>query len=458
MKFQDKAQQLNICSGMALDKKKPELRLAVTSTSSKFGMLTSFIKQAEALKGHIEMLDSLFKHATEGIVVVNAVGNIAMVNPRALSLFGYDFSEDIIGRSIELLIPRRFSEKHMAHRGGFMHQPLARKMGIGRELLALRRDGSEFPVEVSLSPFSTSEGQFVVSFIIDITDRKKHEKAIFEANEAIVRLNAELEARVKQRTRELAQTLEELNESKAEVLRALESERELNDLKSQFVTIASHEFRTPLATMLSSVSLIGRYKLTEEDDKRQKHVQRIKSAINNLTEILNDFLSLGKLEEGLLRSIPVQFNLEIFCSQLTDELRGVCKPGQNILYAHEGESLVFADDQLMKNVIINVVSNGIKYSRADVSLKTIVTKSKIKVICRDSGIGIPEGDLPHIFNRFFRAHNSGNVQGTGLGLNIVKKYLELMNGDVRVESQVGQGTTFFLEIPLRRKKGLRGEL
>jgi PAS domain S-box-containing protein len=432
---------------MALSKKKAGFRLAMNTTSSKFGMLTSFIRQAEALKGHIEMLDSLFRHATEGIVVVNAAGNIAMVNPRALSLFGYEFIEELVGKGIELLIPKRLSGRHTAHREGFMREPLARKMGIGRELLALRKDGSEFPVEVSLSPFSTSEGQFVVSFIIDITERKKHEKAIVEANQAIVRLNAELEARVDQRTKELAEALEELNESKMEVIRALESERELNELKSQFVTIASHEFRTPLATMLSSVSLIGRYRTTDDDEKRQKHVQRIKSAINNLTEILNDFLSLGKLEEGLLKSVPIQFNLPAFCAQLVDELRGVCKPGQSIDYEHEGEEVVSADNQLLKNIVINVVSNGLKYSTKDIRLNTRLENGVVYIEVNDQGIGIPDSDLPHIFNRFFRANNSGNVQGTGLGLNIVKKYLELMKGDIKVTSKVGQGSTFYIEFP-----------
>jgi PAS domain S-box-containing protein len=438
---------------MALSKKKAGIRLAVNPTSSKFGMLNSFIKQAEALKGHIEMLDSLFKHATEGIVVVNGTGNIAMVNPRALSLFGYEELDDLIGQRIEVLIPRRFSSRHEGHMASFMGAPQARKMGIGRDLLANRKDGTEFPVEVSLSPFSTSEGQFIVSFIIDITERKKHEKALMEANQAIVQLNAELEERVGQRTQELANALEELNESKAEVLRALESERELNELKSQFVTIASHEFRTPLATMLSSVSLIGRYRLTDEDEKRQKHVQRIKSAINNLTEILNDFLSLGKLEEGLMKSVPIQFNFHAFCLQLVEELKGVCRAGQTIHLTFEGDHVVVADNQLMRNVMINVISNGIKYSNTDVYTKVTVAGDLITVEIRDSGIGIPESDLPHVFNRFYRANNSGNVQGTGLGLNIVKKYLELMKGDVRVESKLGVGTTFVLEIPIPRIKG-----
>src|SRR5690606_18795617 len=156
---------------MTLSKKKAAFRLAVTTTSYKFGMLTNFLKQAEALTGHIEMLDSLFRHATEGIIVVNATGEIAMVNPRALNLFGYESVEELVGKNIEILIPRRFLHTHQGHREGFMKTPAARKMGVGRDLLGVKKDGTEFPVEVSLSPFSTSEGQFVVSFVIDITAR-----------------------------------------------------------------------------------------------------------------------------------------------------------------------------------------------------------------------------------------------------------------------------------------------
>lgn len=411
-------------------------------------MLDLIIEQATALKGHIEMLNALFKHATEGIIVVDATGEIAMVNPKALRLFGYDEEAELIGNKIEVVIPRRFSGKHHHHRSGYMDSPHARSMGGGLNLTALKRDGSEFPVEISLSPFETSEGRFVVSFIIDITERKRHEKAIIEANEEIVKLNTVLEARVEQRTNELAMALEQINKSKQEVMRALEKERELNDMKSKFVTIASHEFRTPLATVLSSVSLIGRYTGGEDDDKRQKHVKRIKSSINNLTEILNDFLSLGKLEEGLVKSIPIRLDIKKFCTELTEDLKAVCKPGQFITYEHSGQEIGALDSQLVRNVIINMVSNAIKYSEKEIIVKSTTTVDTFKLSIQDFGIGIPEEDLPHLFGRFFRAANSGNVQGTGLGLNIVKKYLELMNGTITVESTMGYGTTFEIEIPL----------
>ncbi|GAB3167874.1 PAS domain-containing sensor histidine kinase [Telluribacter humicola] len=400
------------------------------------------------MKRHIEMLDALFKHATEGIVVVDGGGNIFMVNPKARLMFGYDEGE-LIGEKIEVLVPRRHAKAHVQNRVGYSQGPHARGMGSSLDLFARRSDGSEFPVEVSLSPFSTSEGDFVVSFIVDITERKKQEDAIRVANQEIQKLNAELEERVEQRTRELGEAMRKLEESQHEVMRALEKERELNDMKSKFVTIASHEFRTPLATILSSASLIGRYSRTEDEDKRQKHVLRIKSAVNNLTEILNDFLSIGKLEEGKVHTVPVEVNLPDFCKDLIEEIRGVCKDQQRIYFEHQGPEDAWLDKQLLKNVTINLLSNAIKYSEAGTSiyLRTRTDEETVYFEIEDQGIGIPEKDQPYVFDRFFRAQNAGNAQGTGLGLNIVKKYIDLLNGEITFKSEFGKGTTFYVKLP-----------
>ncbi|WP_229254112.1 sensor histidine kinase KdpD [Dyadobacter sp. NIV53] len=220
-------------------------------------------------------------------------------------------------------------------------------------------------------------------------------------------------------------------------------------MKSQFVTIASHEFRTPLGTILSSASLIGRYSKTEEEDKRQKHVQRIKSAVTNLTEILNDFLSIGKLEEGRVQSIPVEVNLPEFCKGLIEEIKGLCKDDQQIHFQYNGKSDVWLDKQLLRNVLFNLLSNAIKYSEAGKSifLRIAAGDKLVSIEIEDQGIGIPETDQAHIFDRFFRAHNAGNVQGTGLGLNIVQNYIDLMKGEVSFSSKVGQGTTFHINLP-----------
>ncbi len=397
---------------------------------------------------HIEMLDALFKHATEGIIVVNKDGVIVMLNPKALELFGYSAPE-LVGQKIEILIPKRLSNTHVADRTAYFHAPHARGMGQAMDLFATRKDSSEFPVEVSLSPFKTSEGEFVVSFIIDITERKKHENTIREANQEIHKLNAELEERVDQRTEELAMAINKIELSQEEVMRALKKERELNNMKSQFVTIASHEFRTPLATILSSASLIGRYAKTEEEDKRQKHVQRIKSAVTNLTEILNDFLSIGKLEEGRVNSIPVYTELPAFTQGLIEEIKGLCKENQVILFGYEGLSECWIDKQLLRNILFNLLSNAIKYSEANttISLKIKTDSKNIGIEIKDEGIGIPEGDQGHIFERFFRAYNAGTAQGTGLGLNIVQKYVDLMHGKITFSSEVGKGTVFYVDLP-----------
>lgn len=420
-------------------------KITVTSV---FGMLEVFIQQTQAMRRHIEMLDALFKSATEGIIVVDSWGVIQLGNPKAQELFGYEDGE-LVGKKIELLIPIRYAPKHVDHRMNYAQHPKARSMGGNLDLYAKRKDNSEFPVEISLSPFSTSDGDYVVSFIIDISPRKKQAEALLEAHRQIQLLNSDLEERVELRTRELAHALEEIEQSKQEVMRALEKERQLNDMKTKFVTIASHEFRTPLATILSSASLIGRYVNADEDEKRQKHVQRIKSTVNNLTEILNDFLSLGKLEEGQIRNIPVVFNLPEFCQELVEEMRSVCKDNQQIQYTHEGESEICVDRHLLKNVLINLISNATKYSGAgkDIFLHTHQNGKTIQFEIQDQGIGIPETDQPYVFDRFFRAHNSGTVQGTGLGLNIVRKYIQLMQGDIRLESQLNRGTTMYVEIP-----------
>jgi PAS domain S-box-containing protein len=392
---------------------------------------------------HLEMLDALFKHATEGIIVSNIHGEIVMVNPKALELFGYQQQEELLGKKIEILIPKRFEKGHIKHRENFSKKPHSRSMGANLQLFARKKDDTEFPVEVSLSHFTTDDGQFIMSFIVDITER-------FNYQESIKKLNTELEIRVKERTEELAEAINRLAESKREVMQALERERELNELKSRFITTASHEFRTPLGTILSSVSLIARYQNKEDQEKREKHVERIKSAVNNLTEILNDFLSLEKLEEGIIRNNPKTIHIEKFIKDIIEEMRALLKSGQYIHYQHNGDFEIEIDSQLLKNVLINLISNAIKYSpeNKEIWVNSEVANGNIKIDVIDQGIGIPDQDKPHLFERFFRANNVSNIQGTGLGLNIVKKYIELMNGEISFKSQCGKGTTFTVIIPV----------
>lgn len=309
---------------------------------------------------------------------------------------------------------------------------------------AMRLGASDYLVKGTFNPFALERS---IRYSIE------HAKNLRE----IQVLNSQLEQRVVERTQELNQAINQLEktnrslfEAQQEIRKALQKEKELNELKSRFVTIASHEFRTPLSTVLSSASLIGKYKNTEEDEKRQKHVNRIKSAVSNLTAILNDFLSLSRIEEGKIYNVPTSFELKSFALNIVDEMQGYIKVGQQIHYQHQGQpDFVILDKQLLKNIIINLLSNASKYSGEgkNIYLSTQVTPEFVLLRVQDEGIGIPEADQAHLFTLFFRAQNAANYEGTGLGLNIVKRYVDIMNGTLEYQSELNAGTTFAVKFP-----------
>jgi len=524
--------------------------------------------------------EALFNHASMGIVIADNKGAIQSVNPFALNLFGYSI-EEIIGKPVEVLIPHRYHHKHIHHRTEYTHHPNNRPMGVGMDLFAVKKDGTEFPVEVSLGNYTNNGEVNAIAFISDISVRKRSEAQI-------EKLNNELEATIEQRTKDLKETLRQLEMSRdklegiqayqkalldnagvmiiatdekgiiklfnpeavlitgynaSEVInkhtllllhdktdigrkrkeldnefgitakddfdvlveksrrniheereytyimkngtsfpvsltvtairdnageitgfmgiaveiserkkaeedlhKALEKEKELGELKSRFVSMASHEFRTPLSTVLSSTYLIEKYTSTDDQAKREKHLQRIASSVNMLTDILNDFLSLGRIEEGKIQVRPARFNIEEWITAITDEIKNTLKKEQKIRYRHEGEPDVLLDASLLKHIIMNLVSNAGKFSpeASPVEIKTICRDQFITLSVKDHGIGISKEDQKHLMERFFRGANAGNIQGTGLGLHIVSKYAELMNGTVECKSELENGTEFII--------------
>lgn len=399
---------------------------------------------------------ALFEYATEGIIVANTKGEIVKANPSAEKLFAYEPGE-LIGKKIEDLIPNKFAHKHKAIREKYMEKPKPRSMGAGMDLYAKRKDNSEFLVEISLSSYETEEGRFAIAFIIDITIRKQQSDSLKQTNKDLKRLseqlqlsNSELERRVEDRTLMLREAIFELENNKKEISEALEKEKELNDLKSRFVSMASHEFRTPLSTILSSVALISRYNEPGTEEKRLKHVLRIKASVNHLTGLLNDLLSLSKLEEGVLASKPELFDVQEFSNEIVRDMQALAKEGQNVIYEHIGENpMVNLDINFLRNIFINLLSNAIKFSPEgkEIYLSTETTETKITITVKDSGMGIEKQDQKRLFERFFRGQNATNIEGTGLGLNIVTKYIELMHGHINFESELNKGTTFTIQLP-----------
>lgn len=522
--------------------------------------------------------EALFEHANIGILTTDISGTILAANPFALRVFGYK-QQELEGEKIEILIPSRFRKTHSDYHKEFFKKPQSRLMGHGRDLLAVKKDGTEFPVEISLSYYRHEDNEFVIVIVTDITVRKQTESEI-------EKINNEQEATIEQRTKDLRDTLHQLetanknleaavsyqrailknavamiiatdengvikifnyeaayqlgyteeemidkhspvlliapgdiagkrkllfeelgvniekdfdvlvekakrnirteyqysytrkdgsvfpvllrinsiknnrdvitgflfiamdisqrNKIEENLRMALAREKELSELKSRFVSMASHEFRTPLSTVLSSAYLLGKYTLTEEQPKREKHLQRIVSSVSMLTDILNDFLNIGKIEEGKIQIRNSNFNIRELILNFNDEIKHNLKQGQKLIYSHKGDPYVIMDPALLKHIVMNLVSNASKFSSEESPIEITTTNEPdhMRLSVKDHGIGISKEDKSHLMERFFRGENVSHIQGTGLGLHIVSKYAELMNGKVECSSELEKGTEF----------------
>lgn len=390
-----------------------------------------------------KFLDAIIENAIDGIITIDDKGIIEHLNPAALELFGYS-REELVGKNVSALMPQPDKAQHDGYIHNYHTTGKKHIIGIGREVHGQRKDGSVFPFRLGVSEIKFSDRRIYTGFIHDLTKEKANEEQIKSYTE-------KLEVKIKERTRDLVKLVSELEMAKENMRALFQKEKELNQLKTRFVSMASHEFRTPLSSIQLSASLIDKYTLKHDVPNVEKHTSKIKNSINNLTTILNDFLSLEKLEAGKVEAAAQSFNIISFAEEIAEEMQLMTKQNQRIIYEHTGVTAqVYVDPNLLRNCIINLISNAVKYSGEDtlIQFNTIITDEKLVLEVKDNGIGIPDTDQNNLFEPFFRAHNTGDIPGTGLGLNIVKRYVGLMGGTVQCKSELNNGTTFTLSFDL----------
>ncbi|NAS11921.1 PAS domain-containing sensor histidine kinase [Poritiphilus flavus] len=391
----------------------------------------------------------LSEGVSEGILVVNKDKVIVAANGSAHEMFGYE-KTSLIGKNLNLLIPTEYRKAHDGHVKQFLAKSSKRRMGNGLNLRGLKKCGESFPLEVGLNPFELYGNTYIMALIIDITERRQHE-------EKIKAMNEELESKIKLRTKELEESVSELRaeiklrkEAEERAKEALEREKELNELKTKFLSLVSHEFKTPLSTILTSTTLLSKYKETEQQPKRDKHLNTIRNKVKYLDGILNDFLSVERLESGKVKYNLTDFPLSKLVNQVVYDANMLLKKGQHIRYPDniDGIELQF-DEKILELVIANLLHNAIKYSPENTSIEIEISEKKKKLLIKvtDHGMGIPEEDQKFIFDRYFRAANALLTQGTGIGLNIAKRHMENLGGTITFESKENKGTEFVVHIP-----------
>jgi PAS domain S-box-containing protein len=355
-----------------------------------------------------DVVRAVLDSVPDAMVIIDPSGSIVFTNHQVTELFGYEASE-LKGQSVEILLPERFRQKHVAHRGSYTQNVRNRPMGIGLDLFALRKDGTEFPVEISLSPMASKGELLAVAAIRNVTDRRLIE--------------------------------EQLKEARAVAERA-------NQAKSRFLATASHDLRQPLQTL---ALLNGVMRRMVTDSELAEALSQQEQSIGAMSRLLNALLDISKLESGAIKPEVTDFKVAEIFSELRVEFAGLAAQKGLQLSVEPCTDYVHSDPSLVGQILRNLISNAIKYTREGcVRLQCLHDQASVRVEVLDTGIGIPAGALAHIYDEFYQVGVSTNTSrdGYGLGLSIVHRLVKLLDLKLHVQSAIDKGSTFSLELPV----------
>jgi PAS domain S-box-containing protein len=402
-----------------------------------------------------KLCSKCFDTILEGICIIDQSGKIVRNNKSFEEIFGYE-SGELIDQTIDRLIPVESRELHQAHVRNFYGSPLTYKKRQGREFRAIKKDGSSVYVEIGLNQLEFNGMSYTKTSVNDISNRKQKE---FEIEE----LNMQLKGEVEKQTLELRKLVAELQKSnkalveevrqkeiaEVQAKQALEKEKELHLLQTKFLSMVSHEFKTPLSGMLTSLSLIKKYTENLNQLSLQKHIDTINRLIFQLNNVLNDFLFLEKSDSNKLIYSKLKFDICELIKEANQDLENMLKTGQSIQFeCPEKEVFIFQDRTIVDFIYRNLLSNAIKYSEEYKKIEvSLYTNNELYLELKDNGIGIPIQEQKHLFERFFRASNALFIQGSGIGLNMVKHHLEGIGGKISFESEEQKGSKFTIQIP-----------
>lgn len=397
-----------------------------------------------------------FDSLIEGLCIANDAGKIVMNNSACEEIFGYE-SGELIGQSIDILIPESHRNVHHHHFESYIQHPRKFRKGKGREFLGQHKNGEILDLEIGLNFFEYEGQRYAKALISEIGTRKKKVTEIKESNR---RLESEVDRRTQLLTKavselEIANFLlkEEVDErirAEENAKRAFEKEKELSQMQAKFLSMVSHEFKTPLSGILTSASLVEKYNERRPNERISNHVATIKNLVLQLNDILDDFLFLENSESGKYQFTSSRFQIcEIF-KKIVSDARALMKPGQKFEIIPCTKPVSVVQDRKVVDIILrNIIYNAIKYSPANSTIHIkIRINDNVHIKIRDEGIGIPEEAKEHIFDRFYRAKNVLHIQGTGIGLNIVRRHLIQMKGSIEITSKENEGTTVFVTMPV----------